>query len=630
MDLDHPAPPPPTTPTSSSPSPHVRPPPPPVALISSSDVSAWPKFKLDQLFVEWLSRPDSTRWLSQLLDHHRAPRTPERERLREKPAPGSPVSRLFSNHIPFGDDRAWDHPDDPRNMSALDLRTPAQPSSDDVLSSAPSQNEQSPHPAPNRPTTVSVSPTTASTPAAVVVAQPQPQQPQQQQVVQPMQTAPSATAPTASAPMQSVTPSVETKVLEESKPAEAQAVSTNALPPVPPSPVSEDSALMTDAPPKRPAARQKRRILPQFYFPCGRDRVMREKKEMAFIEQFFRVQRDQKHLPGVTRTDIAELVVEVIGLPSYFAGIVFNAIVQLYGNTPERAKADIEVRSCTNTAMQNDVNVNSQNANQQSQQDQAQPQQDATMGDIESPQRPNGFMSSPLNDSTSNTINNNNNINNINTNNSNSINNSNNHSNHSAGAAVDNLSNNKASAATITSTTSTSINSTTTTATKSANVATPNDSGMSNNDSPASSINSNNNNSGFSSFSSAAASASATNNPSSSSTNTLAANNHPNSSLEQQLQQSQQQQSQQQQQQQQRHQVVADPTTVLQSTGGVTPTWAHLRPVSLSLRSNSHSIIGINALVVRGSSACSTLCCSRMRIAIISSRRISSLCCARC
>lgn len=75
---------------------------------------------------------------------------------------------------------------------------------------------------------------------------------------------------------------------------------------------------------------KKRKSLPRFYFPCGRDAESREQKERQAIKDFFKAHRVQKNLPGVSRTDIAELVVEVIGLPSYFATIIFSAIVELF------------------------------------------------------------------------------------------------------------------------------------------------------------------------------------------------------------------------------------------------------------------------------------------------------------
>lgn len=72
-----------------------------------------------------------------------------------------------------------------------------------------------------------------------------------------------------------------------------------------------------------------RTTLPRFYFPCGKDADSRERREREGIKEFFKVQRVQKNVEGVNRTDIAELVVEVIGLPSYFATLVFSAIQDL-------------------------------------------------------------------------------------------------------------------------------------------------------------------------------------------------------------------------------------------------------------------------------------------------------------
>lgn len=75
---------------------------------------------------------------------------------------------------------------------------------------------------------------------------------------------------------------------------------------------------------------EKSESLPRFYFPCGKDAEQREQKERQTIKDFFQAQRIQKKISGVNRGDITKLVVEVIGLPSYFSGIILNAIQELF------------------------------------------------------------------------------------------------------------------------------------------------------------------------------------------------------------------------------------------------------------------------------------------------------------
>lgn len=98
------------------------------------------------------------------------------------------------------------------------------------------------------------------------------------------------------------------------------------------------------------------KVIPRFYFPCGRDASEREKKERHSIVQFFNAQRKQKNIDGVTKQDIAELVVEVVGVPSYFASLIFTRIAKWYPYnnsqsadfvpaTPEPMSADSSLRS---------------------------------------------------------------------------------------------------------------------------------------------------------------------------------------------------------------------------------------------------------------------------------------------
>lgn len=95
-------------------------------------------------------------------------------------------------------------------------------------------------------------------------------------------------------------------------------------------PASPRPSLANDASSVKPGPRVKRKSLPRFYYPCGRDAEVREDKERGAMTEFFRSRRAQKKSAGVNRTDIVELVVEVVGLPSYFASIVYNAIAEQF------------------------------------------------------------------------------------------------------------------------------------------------------------------------------------------------------------------------------------------------------------------------------------------------------------
>lgn len=94
-------------------------------------------------------------------------------------------------------------------------------------------------------------------------------------------------------------------------------------------PTNPRSAAMSDCSSQKKNA-AKRKILPKFYFPCGRDAEAREKKERSSMVDFFKNHQSQNKPPRFLRGDIAELVVEVVGLPSYFASIIFNMISEHY------------------------------------------------------------------------------------------------------------------------------------------------------------------------------------------------------------------------------------------------------------------------------------------------------------
>lgn len=89
------------------------------------------------------------------------------------------------------------------------------------------------------------------------------------------------------------------------------------------------STSMSDVSSQRPSD-TKRKSIPKFYFPCGKDSELREKKEVDVMNEFFKNQKAQRKTNVINRTEFAEVVVEVIGLPSYFAGILFSIIVDQF------------------------------------------------------------------------------------------------------------------------------------------------------------------------------------------------------------------------------------------------------------------------------------------------------------
>ncbi|PXF47039.1 hypothetical protein BWQ96_03229 [Gracilariopsis chorda] len=158
--------------------------------------------------------------------------------------------------------------------------------------------------------------------AAPAVSEPQPMEssaaPYQSQAEMVDDTAPTAVKgaalaePTADAPVTPI-PSEEPKLV------------TGAIPPtIPKAPGKEDAKMIDAAPCPR-----KLKVLPKFYFPCGKDAEDRERRERESMKRFFKRLREENKQPGATRSDLGELVLEVVGLPSYFAGIVFDTVLAM-------------------------------------------------------------------------------------------------------------------------------------------------------------------------------------------------------------------------------------------------------------------------------------------------------------
>lgn len=110
---------------------------------------------------------------------------------------------------------------------------------------------------------------------------------------------------------------------------------TASLPPI----VPPQSTSMSDISSQKQSGsiNSKRKAVPKFYFPCGRDSELREQKEQDVMNEFFKNQKAQRKLNGINRTEIAELVAEVVGLPTYFAGIIFSIIVDQF---PRRSNSN--------------------------------------------------------------------------------------------------------------------------------------------------------------------------------------------------------------------------------------------------------------------------------------------------
>lgn len=521
---------------------------PPVVLISSSDSVAWPKFKLDQLFVEWLARPESRQWLEGLLEDTRAGKTPELgttdhsgrtarpERSlspgpsRSSPvtgqpvlgvpsqqAPGSPVSRLFRTHIPFGDaDSSPRSPPsapttsispfrptlttsaaadfdlgrsgsvspvvvdqlalggDHSSLSALKVASQERRGARSVASDStqkeseesegresrmissvilPAKNAEVPSAegdseiVPDSKTLDSVADGIAGMSAAAdkVATKPTPldmtvgpsisgkersdtegmkmarsaikettvsdtRSQREPEHSKPQSMLDTEAQPFAFGPQEETTPSggvlekrdisgdtalrspgsaevsethpadrsvagregtpsrgrtsdvVEThgaKGLKDARQEASDIIITDdvrdtpmneshvsaAIPPPGPRSVSAKDINMAEA----TASTRKRKSIPRFYFPCGRDAEARERKERQAIGEFFKAHRAQKNVTGVSRTEIAELVIDVIGLPSYFATIIFSAILELFPRNEPEPSEKLHVQKQTET-----------------------------------------------------------------------------------------------------------------------------------------------------------------------------------------------------------------------------------------------------------------------------------------
>lgn len=80
--------------------------------------------------------------------------------------------------------------------------------------------------------------------------------------------------------------------------------------------------------------------LEQFYFPCGRGWEERESKEREAITTIFRKQRETgRPSEGLARTEFAVVVAQALSLPTFFAPIVFDRVLDpAYDSNEERSR----------------------------------------------------------------------------------------------------------------------------------------------------------------------------------------------------------------------------------------------------------------------------------------------------
>lgn len=189
---------------------------------------------------------------------------------------------------------------------------------------------------------------------------------------------------------------IKGSTLVEPKPADAVATPipseepklvTGAIPPTIPRAHGREDAKMIDATPSS----RKRKVLPKFYFPCGKDVEERERKERGSMGRFFKRLREENKQPGATRSDLGELVLEVVGLPSYFAGIVFDTVLAMEHSSKGKLDKDKSAPGEGNQADMNDMKIKRSDGDSEvagrsqheSPRSEGETKSDTTMGDAE-------------------------------------------------------------------------------------------------------------------------------------------------------------------------------------------------------------------------------------------------------
>ena len=410
---------------------------PPVVSIAASDVPPSPKLKLDQLFLEWLALPESTTWVTRVLDRVKEgrkidsipsltvsrPCKPERSlspspsrsptisqanrAISPQQTPGSPVSRLFSNHIPFGASDSF-----PRSPPSASLSHTAH-----MKQSAISQITTDVDLGQSGTKSPDISSHGGQRDAHFSRSQGQNARAKQDREMKPEVDVKQAASGSAGAVTPGTRHSSEKTTMDKvadgiagmsaamdqsnlqitSQERKAESNASEAEPEIdspnrrsrfnreseidqgnsvptemkldakdtfsadpegidanhanqkvsqitPDHDETSSVAIVSKTVPSKPTlpprasypqsnnviSTGESRSLPKFYFPCGHDAEAREIREIQHAKQFFEIQRRQKHISGVSRADIAELVVDVIGLPSYFANIIYDAILETF------------------------------------------------------------------------------------------------------------------------------------------------------------------------------------------------------------------------------------------------------------------------------------------------------------
>lgn len=93
-------------------------------------------------------------------------------------------------------------------------------------------------------------------------------------------------------------------------------------------------SVVTNGSAKPASTSRRRREIGQFYFPRGRGADEREMHEWEAIHVAFAKCRAEKGgVEGVTRTELASIIPQTLSLPSFFAPIIFDRILQSSGRS---------------------------------------------------------------------------------------------------------------------------------------------------------------------------------------------------------------------------------------------------------------------------------------------------------
>lgn len=302
--------------------------------------------KLHELFARWLLKPENSVWISVLLadletgknsDLSAGPVAQQRAGFAPAP-PGSPVSRLIHHHLPFGGSPRLNR----QNLTVANLKhqRPVSSSMDTSNRAHVGDNVQSQQPF------SAVGRETAFRTVKDALESP-PGQSASSTIDQPSCTTGSDTCESWTDPCGERGTSASLAIGNKAGSLQKGKVELGVeLSNVPTSQMllsvrgsheSHSAAL----PPPRPGSkfrvrlenssrsRSKLRKLAPFYFPCGKGSKEREARELAAITSLFAKHRDSKGgSEGVTRTEFAAIVAQALSLPSFFAPIIFDRVLE--------------------------------------------------------------------------------------------------------------------------------------------------------------------------------------------------------------------------------------------------------------------------------------------------------------